>query len=117
MKSKAYLIEPLQTNFDLTELHQQYDVRYIFASVGQRPNIYNPDEFLRVVREWARGHFDPSKDMLVMTGKMLSLSLTLLALGWEFDEIQLLIFDGNSGGYLRKEIHCLTHGGVLSHGK
>jgi hypothetical protein len=100
----AWLVEPVDLPMD--ELYATgYNIEYIFPAKGRRTSVFYTNEFVSEMRAWALDNFCEG-DVLVLTGKMAAVSLTMLAVSLAFPgyPLNVFLYEPHNQAYVLKVI-------------
>lgn len=114
--SRVFVIERASRNMDLSTAEVYGPLHYLFGQNDRRAPLLDSMNYIDDVIAQLRFHKFNKDDWLCITGSMLSVVHTVIALQVHLDEFKLLAFNSSMGQYEEKIInttewrrHACTH--------
>jgi len=107
MKPRVFLIERCQ--YDLAQAEEYGQVVYL---TERRFNPFDANAELRIADMLATLGFDPSVDLICLTGKVINVAILVGVATAKYGEIRLLMFDATSSAYRERIFNGAHHEGT-----
>ena len=99
------MVQEPKADMDLTSCTKYGEMITLFLKNERRPSVFDTYEFGNVLLQRLRQHnYDPTVDYICVTGAMVALSTSLIAIACYYEEFMILLFSSNSAQYVARKV-------------
>ncbi|KKN77770.1 hypothetical protein LCGC14_0357440 [marine sediment metagenome] len=102
MSNRVFILEPVK--FSLQGVESFGELLYVFGKGSRRCSVFDQHFGEVVIEQLETYDYDPGKDFLLVTGKVVALSVSVASIAAAYGQIRLLLFSANLQKYIPRTI-------------
>lgn len=101
--SRVFVIEPPRNGVDVSKAACFGEIQYVFDHTLRRHSVFNVEAYKQdVLHRLEELQYKPDDDYICITGALVVITMTLVALHQRHDSINVLLFSSNNDSYIAK---------------